>query len=430
MSLTSIDGRLRDEHLIGEALRGPAAGFTLGERLAQLHPEVQVLEGQNTALFDVQAFADAGHCVLEARRDHHHQYDTDWIPDLGARRRPSNAWLQVSWQGQSLDVILLTWETDYASRTRYFVLAKSRDTCAAFFEAVCRWNQEVHGEILVYAGGCFQKSARLYDSIQAASFDQLVLEGTLERQIRDDFTRFLASRETYEEHGVPWKRGALFLGPPGNGKTLCVKALVRELGIPCIYVQSFKAQYATDQASIEEVFRRARASSPCILVLEDIDSLLSDGSRSFFLNELDGFAVNTGLVTLATTNHAERLDPAIVERPSRFDRKYHFDLPAPAARAAYVALWNARLRPALRLSEAGQAQIVSLTEGFSFAYVQELFVSSMIAWMARRDSVGILPVALEQIELLRAQMKHSVEAPEPPPIANPDGGLLGALLRP
>jgi AAA+ superfamily predicted ATPase len=50
-------------------------------------------------------------------------------------------------------------------------------------------------------------------------------------------------------------------------------------------------------------------------------------SSSIFLNELDGIADNIGIVTLATTNHPERLDLSIVDRPSRFDRKYPFDLP-------------------------------------------------------------------------------------------------------
>jgi ATP-dependent 26S proteasome regulatory subunit len=62
--------------------------------------------------------------------------------------------------------------------------------------------------------------------------------------------------------------------------------------------------------------------------------------RTNFLNELDGFAANIGIVTLATTNHPERLDPAILDRPSRFDRKYPFDLPEQPERHAYIVMWN------------------------------------------------------------------------------------------
>lgn len=56
--------------------------------------------------------------------------------------------------------------------------------------------------------------------------------------------------------------------------------------------------------------------SKSLLILEDLDSLLTDQNRSFFLNELDGFAANEGIVTIASTNHPERLDPAISNRPS------------------------------------------------------------------------------------------------------------------
>ena len=413
MSLTSIDGGRRLEKLFYEALQHREPGYALGLRLAELHPELAMVEGESH-LFDVQVFADGGNCTLEARSDLYQHYDTRWLPEHGIYRQPNIAWLHVAWQSSAVQVVLLTWTSRYGPETRYYVLARDRATCDAFVTAVGKWNHDVRGEILVFNEGCFAKSTKLHQAIMATSFDQLVLEGTFKDQIRDDFTQFLQSRATYEEHGVPWKRGALFVGPPGNGKTLCVKALIKMLGIPCLYVQSFEAQYATVQHSMEAVFKRARSTAPCILVLEDIDALVTESTRSFFLNELDGFAVNTGVITLATTNHVERLDPSIVERPSRFDRKYHFDLPVAATRATYVAMWNARLRPTLRLSESGMAEVVAATAGFSFAYIQEVFVSSMMRWMATRNSVGILPVALEQIELLRAQMQRAA----PPPAAS------------
>ena len=70
-----------------------------------------------------------------------------------------------------------------------------------------------------------------------------------------------------------------------------------------------------------DVFDKAREMAPCLLVLEDLDSLINDRNRSFFLNQLDGIEGNDGLLVLTTTNHPERLDPALSDRPSRFDRK-------------------------------------------------------------------------------------------------------------
>ena len=141
-----------------------------------------------------------------------------------------------------------------------------------------------------------------------------------------------------------------------------------------------------------------------MLVLEDLDSLLTPQNRSFFLNELDGFAANIGIVTLATTNHPERLDPAILDRPSRFDRKYPFDLPELAERKAYIAMWNDSLKPKLRLSEEGEAKISELTEGFSFAYLKELFLSSKMRWIANAQQGTMEEVMTEQVNKLREQM--------------------------
>ena len=390
--------------LFDEALRHPSPDFALGRRLAELYPDHVLVEG-DTSLFDTTTFARDGHCTLEPRADVYNQYTVNWSREHGTWQWPRCQWATITWRDSSFEVIWLTWPGKmHGDQSRFFVLAHAREEALAFVDAVCRWSHEVRGEVLVYNGGCFVKDAKLYRAIRAARFDDLVLEGTLKEQIRDDFKQFLGARDAYEAHGVPWKRGAIFLGPPGNGKTLCVKALVEELGVPCIYVQSFEAKYSTPQQGIEAVFKRARETTPCVLVFEDIDALLVPGSQSYFLNELDGFASNAGVITLATTNHPERLDPSIVDRPSRFDRKYHFELPGERARGAYIALWNDKLEPTLRLSPADASALAEATAAFSFAYIQEVFVSSMMRWMATRDDGGIAHVAREQVDLLRAQM--------------------------
>ena len=142
-------------------------------------------------------------------------------------------------------------------------------------------------------------------------------------------------------------------------------------------------------------------------MLEDLDSLIDKSNRAFFLNELDGFAANTGVVVLATTNHPEKLDPAILDRPSRFDRKYYFDLPAPPERSAYIASWNQSLEPKLRLSEPVVPKLVEATDGFSFAYLKELFLSSMMQWMSESGNGRMNSVMLNQATVLRVQMNSA-----------------------
>ena len=91
------------------------------------------------------------------------------------------------------------------------------------------------------------------------------------------------------------------------------------------------------------------------------------------------------MVLLATTNHPEKLDPAILDRPGHFDRKYYFPLPALAERMHYLALWNASFHDQMHLSEQTIGVLAEVTQDFSFAYLKELVLSSMMKWMDQQE---------------------------------------------
>jgi len=394
---------LEREHFISAALNlaGNVIGYDVSERLAALYPDRAVVESDSGA-FDLEDYAAAGHCTLTPKPTPHPEFMLSWYgPEEGLKERVQNAWLEVVWQGHALEVVVMQFNDD----KRYYVLAPAKDAALCFLRTVCSWNLEVHDEVLVFEYGHWAKNERLFAAIKGARFDNLVLRGALKDEILADVTRFFVSQGTYETYGVPWKRGVLFAGPPGNGKTHAVKALVNALGKPCLYVKSFKERGEPDEYGMHTVFERARAAGPCILVLEDLDALVTDANRSFFLNEMDGFAANGGILTLATTNHPERLDPAIVHRPSRFDRTYRFALPAYAERHAYIERWNTSLQPEMRLAGATVARLAEATDDFSFAYLKELFLSAMMSWLeeARPDAMdGVIEA---QAAALRAQVR-------------------------
>ncbi|HEV2663669.1 MAG TPA: ATP-binding protein, partial [Blastocatellia bacterium] len=256
--------------------------------------------------------------------------------------------------------------------------------------------------------GAWSKDDKLFTSIKSATFENLILPPRFRRELREDFRRFFASREIYRQYGIPWKRGALLIGPPGNGKTHAIKALVNELGLPCIYVKSFRAERVTEQSNMRAVFARARRSAPCLVVLEDLDALIEDENRAFLLNELDGFADNEGVVVIASTNHPEKLDPAILDRPSRFDRKYRFDLPALPERLAYIKHWNQALQIEMRLTDSEAVAVAERADRFSFAYMKELFLSAMMEWVcdqaSGRASGSMGEALLERAAHLREQL--------------------------
>jgi AAA+ superfamily predicted ATPase len=319
------------------------------------------------------------------------------------------AYWRVHWRDMVLHVLMSSWQAGYCSDSRYWVVADRVEVAKEFILDVARRTNDPGDSILVFHGGYWQRSRELFEATRLASFDDLVLAGTLKDAIRADFQKFLAARERYESLGLAWRRGALFLGPPGNGKTHCVRALVRELGVPSLYVQSLRSQHYTSEQLLKTVFDRARKLRPVILIFEDLDALVTEENRSFFLNQLDGFEKNLGMVVLATSNHPERIDPALLDRPSRFDRKYHFGLPGADERRSFLALWQARLEAETGWSPGSLAGLVERTHGFSFAYLKELVVSGLLSWMT--DQQGAFADRLgAQTEELRSQMETAVRS--------------------
>ncbi len=395
------------QDLLLDALSLPSDAITyaVSQRLAALCPDKGIVEA-NAGSFGLEEYARAGHCHLTEKSGPHPQIITEWEGvGRGLSEAAENAWLEVSWQERTLEVILLSRQEEFSKARYCWILADLKEIAETFFLTVCEWNAEVRGEVLVFEQGCWCKSEELFRAIKSATFDNLVLGGTLKEEIREDFSRFFSMRDVYERYGIPWKRGVLLIGSPGNGKTHTVKALINTIGQPCLYVKSFKSRHGNDHANIRAVFARARQTTPCVLVLEDLDSLIDGGNRSFFLNELDGFAANTGIVVLATTNHPERLDPAILERPSRFDRKYQFPLPALSERRSYIDKWNTAMETDLRLTSGGAAQVAEMTEGYSFAYLKELWLSSMMRWIVNPQPGGMDTLMPTQVAFLREQMQ-------------------------
>jgi hypothetical protein len=390
-----------------DALRAPptAIRYAMSRALAERNPgrAVVVVEG---AEFDLEAFADAGLAAMTSHERVHAQRSAEPSgPNRELRAARSSFAARVEWEGRRHDVVRLAWREGFVKNACHFVVADDVESADRFVRAVAAHSSAPRGFVPVFANGARRESYELHAAMERASFDELILPPGVLESIRSDVDQFLAGSEAFARYGVPFKRGVLMIGPPGNGKTHCLRALMRHAGWPVLVVQGFKSRSGDEEEGIHCVFARARRVAPCLLVMEDLDALVTPASLSAFLNQVDGLASDTGILTLATTNHPERVDPALIDRPSRFDRKYHFPLPGLGERERYVDRWNEKLDEAMRLPAEFARAVVNRTEGFSFAYLKELFVSSMLAWMVDR-APGSMPAIVErQLVALRGDQR-------------------------
>ena len=292
----------------------------------------------------------------------------------------------VKWQNQEFLIYLVDARDGTAPwfQKRQFVLTS--DTSAAFtlIKTAGSWQNTLHGEIWVFDQGFWQKDAGLWQSIQKSNWADIILPSDLKEDLLNTVQRFYDSRDTYKQLHVPWKRGLIFYGPPGNGKTVSIKATMKTLydradPVSTLYVKSL-VSWAGPEYSISQIFAQARREAPCYLVFEDLDSLVTDQVRSFFLNAVDGLSQNEGILMVGSTNHLDKLDPGIAKRPSRFDRKYLFPNPDLEQRTRYCELWQRKLKDNKDIDypDSLLKPIAKLMDGFSFAYMQEAFISTLL----------------------------------------------------
>ncbi|KKF93156.1 putative ATPase YjoB [Ceratocystis platani] len=278
----------------------------------------------------------------------------------------------------------------YPARRTSYLVGDDQKTTDALILAAAQFQAEVHNAVLVYEGGEWTRSTALYESAMKASWEAVILDEGMKKALIEDHMAFFDSREKYRLLGVPWKRGVIYYGPPGNGKTISIKAMMHSLydrtpPVPTLYVRNL-VTWAGPEAAIKDIFSTARQHAPCYLIFEDLDSLIGDSVRSYFLNEIDGLKANDGIFMVGSTNHLDRLDPGLSKRPSRFDRKYLFPNPDTSQREAYCRFWQRKLsgNDDIAFPDLLCKAIAEITHGFSYAYMQEAFVAALLA-IARED---------------------------------------------
>lgn len=171
-------------------------------------------------------------------------------------------------------------------------------------------------------GECHLESA-----VKPKNIDQIFIDDL--EHIVEDIKHFISSEKLYSDRNIMWKRGLMFYGKPGNGKT----ALMLALSVFFKKTIYFLNLTEMNDDNLRRVYRSIKQNS--IVVYEDVDALFvkrdnetkTEISFSTLLNCIDGAFSKYGIITIFTTNHPELLDPALV-RSGRIDLKHEFKNPS------------------------------------------------------------------------------------------------------
>ena len=275
------------------------------------------------------AFADAGKAKLDLdREDGRSLLWRSYIPASGrAAGRPGKfedklffAKYDYVWDGKSFLVYLAHYVENFTIVRNYFILYKHEEdelvngqskTIDALIAAASQYSNDLHEEVLMFDQEHWMKNKELWKSVQQSTWEDVILDKDLKEALVRDVEGFFDCRNDYKEFAVPWKRGIILHGLPGNGKTISIKALMNSLfarpdPIPTLYVKSLAGCHGPHYA-IRQIFVKARQMAPCLLVFEDLDSLITDQVKSFFLNEVDGLESNDGIMMIGSTNYRQFL---------------------------------------------------------------------------------------------------------------------------
>lgn len=240
----------------------------------------------------------------------------------------------------------------------------------------------------------------------------------VKNRLRLAFLEPMRNPEIAKAYGKSLRGGLLLYGPPGTGKTFLARAIAGELDAKFLSItiaDILDGIMGESEKNVRRIFERARDLAPCVLFIDELDSL--GGKRSGYSNmgwmrnvvnqmlqEMDGVgADNDGVFILAATNHPWDVDNALL-RPGRFDRVVLVTAPDPIARGE-ILKHAFKDRP---IAGIDLAEVVEATHGFSGADLTHLAASA--AELAMSDSIlngELRPIGMGDIRAALGEVKPS-----------------------
>lgn len=211
-----------------------------------------------------------------------------------------------------------------------------------------------------------------------------------EKEELKEVVEFMRAPKRFTEMGARIPKGVLLVGPPGTGKTLLAKAVAGEAKVPFFSISGsdFVEMFVGVGASrVRDLFTTAKKCAPAVVFIDEIDAVgrqrgagLGGGhdEREQTLNqllvEMDGFAVNEGIIVIAATNRPDILDPALL-RPGRFDRQITVNYPDVKGREAILKV-HAKGKPLAK--EVSLEVLAKRTPGFTGADLENVLNEAAI----------------------------------------------------
>jgi hypothetical protein len=257
-----------------------------------------------------------------------------------------------------------------------------------------------------------------YERLPMTTEGLIRFEDSVSDSIVDEIEKFWNREFLFRQYGLSYKRGILLWGPPGSGKTCTCRMIMEKVfernGVvfpmdvnPEIFKLGLRA------------FRDIQPKTPIVVLMEDLDAILENQNESEVVNLLDGVDLVDKIAFLATTNYPERLQPRIVNRPSRFDKRVRIGHPKPAARLKYLEhlFENVEDKDAHDLNQWAED-----TNNLSLAHVKELFVSVIVLGNSYEEAIVVLKRMKDSVEDRDEDDRPGFQPPSPRDI----GGGLGS----